>query len=65
MAYRYYDENAMPDVNVLGAHWLEWVDEPSTGRFDACMRVGRRRSTGRLACSRCKSFLANTPRRDE
>jgi hypothetical protein len=34
VAYRYYVENAMADRNLVGAHWFEWVDEPSTGRFD-------------------------------
>jgi type 1 glutamine amidotransferase len=34
VAYRYYVENALADPNLVGAHWFEWVDEPSTGRFD-------------------------------
>jgi hypothetical protein len=34
VAYRYYIENAMADPSIVGAHWFEWVDEPSTGRFD-------------------------------
>jgi len=34
VAYRCYVENAMADRNLVGAHWFEWVDEPSTGRFD-------------------------------
>ena len=34
MAYRYYVENAVADPSIVGAHWFEWVDEPSTGRFD-------------------------------
>ena len=34
VAYRYYIENAMADSSIVGAHWFEWVDEPSTGRFD-------------------------------
>lgn len=34
VAYRYYVENAMADRSLVGAHWFEWVDEPSTGRFD-------------------------------
>ncbi len=33
-AYRYYVENAAADPSIVGAHWFEWVDEPSTGRFD-------------------------------
>jgi hypothetical protein len=24
----------MADPNIVGAHWFEWIDEPSTGRFD-------------------------------
>jgi len=34
VAYRYYVENAMADPSIVGAHWFEWIDEPSTGRFD-------------------------------
>ena len=34
VAYRYYVENALADRNIVGAHWFEWVDEPSTGRMD-------------------------------
>jgi len=34
VAYRYYVENALADGNIVGTHWFEWVDEPSTGRFD-------------------------------
>jgi hypothetical protein len=34
VAYRYYVENAVSDPAIVGAHWFEWVDEPSTGRFD-------------------------------
>ena len=34
VAYRYYVENALADPNIVGAHWFEWIDEPSTGRFD-------------------------------
>ena len=34
VAYRYYIENALADPSIVGAHWFEWVDEPSTGRFD-------------------------------
>ncbi len=34
VAYRYYVENAFADPNIVGAHWFEWVDEASTGRFD-------------------------------
>ena len=34
VAYRYYVEHAAADSAIVGAHWFEWVDEPSTGRFD-------------------------------
>jgi hypothetical protein len=34
VAYRYYVENAAADANIVGMHWFEWIDEPSTGRFD-------------------------------
>ena len=34
VAYRYYVENALADPSIVGAHWFEWIDEPSTGRFD-------------------------------
>ncbi len=34
VAYRYYVENAFHDPSIVGAHWFEWVDEPSTGRSD-------------------------------
>jgi hypothetical protein len=34
VAYRYYVENALADPNIVGAHWFEWIDEASTGRFD-------------------------------
>jgi hypothetical protein len=34
VAYRFYVENAMADPSVVGAHWFEWIDEPSTGRND-------------------------------
>jgi hypothetical protein len=34
VAYRYYIENALADPSIVGAHWFEWIDEPSTGRFD-------------------------------
>jgi hypothetical protein len=34
VAYRYYIENAFADPSIVGAHWFEWIDEPSTGRFD-------------------------------
>src|SRR5260370_1337639 len=34
VAYRYYIENAFADPSIVGAHWCERVDEPSTGRFE-------------------------------
>jgi hypothetical protein len=34
VAYRYYVENAAADPSLVGTHWFEWIDEPSTGRFD-------------------------------
>ena len=34
VAYRFYVENALADPSIVGAHWFEWIDEPSTGRFD-------------------------------
>jgi hypothetical protein len=34
VAYRYYVENALADPSIVGAHWFEWIDEPSTGRSD-------------------------------
>jgi hypothetical protein len=34
VAYRYYVENAIADPGIVGAHWFEWIDEPSTGRSD-------------------------------
>jgi hypothetical protein len=34
VAYRFYVERAAADSAIVGAHWFEWVDEPSTGRFD-------------------------------
>jgi hypothetical protein len=34
VAYRYYVENAAADPSIVGTHWFQWIDEPSTGRFD-------------------------------
>ncbi|HLK69664.1 MAG TPA: hypothetical protein VKU19_39815 [Bryobacteraceae bacterium] len=34
VAYRYYVESALSDPSIVGTHWFEWIDEPSTGRFD-------------------------------
>ena len=33
VAYRFYVENALADPSLVGAHWFEWIDEPSTGVF--------------------------------
>ena len=33
-AYRYYVENAAAHPAVIGTHWFQWIDQPSTGRFD-------------------------------
>jgi hypothetical protein len=33
-AYRYYVENAAASPAIVGAHWFQWIDEPSTGRND-------------------------------
>ncbi|HXY40515.1 MAG TPA: hypothetical protein VEQ10_12645 [Vicinamibacteria bacterium] len=33
-AYRYYVENAFAMPEVIGTHWFQWADQPSTGRFD-------------------------------
>jgi len=34
IAYRYYVENAAAQPAVIGTHWFQWIDQPSTGRFD-------------------------------
>jgi len=34
VAYRYYVENAAADPSIIGTHWFQWIDEPSTGRSD-------------------------------
>lgn len=34
VAYRYYVENAAANPAVIGTHWFQWIDQPSTGRFD-------------------------------
>ncbi len=34
VAYRYYVEHAAADPSIIGTHWFQWLDEPSTGRFD-------------------------------
>ena len=34
VAYQYYVENAAANPSIIGTHWFQWVDQPSTGRFD-------------------------------
>lgn len=34
VAYRYYVEQAFSMPGLIGTHWFQWVDQPSTGRFD-------------------------------
>lgn len=34
VAYRYYVENAASHPAVIGTHWFQWLDQPSTGRND-------------------------------
>jgi hypothetical protein len=34
LAYRHFMENLAALPQVVGAHWFQWVDQPSTGRFD-------------------------------
>ena len=33
-AYRYYVENAAAHPGLIGTHWFQWIDQPSSGRFD-------------------------------
>jgi hypothetical protein len=33
-AYCYYVENAASSPAIIGTHWFQWVDQPTTGRFD-------------------------------
>jgi hypothetical protein len=33
-AYKYYVENAAAHPALIGTHWFQWIDQPSTGRFD-------------------------------
>jgi hypothetical protein len=33
-AYRYYVENVAVHPAMIGTHWFQWIDQPSTGRFD-------------------------------
>ena len=34
VAYRYYVENAAANPAIIGTHWFQWMDQPSTGRGD-------------------------------
>ena len=34
VAYRYYVENAAAHPALIGTHWFQWIDQPSTGRYD-------------------------------
>jgi hypothetical protein len=34
VAYRFYTENAASHPALVGVHWFQWIDQPSTGRFD-------------------------------
>ena len=35
VAYRYYVENAATMPEIVGTHWFQWADQPSTGHsFD-------------------------------
>lgn len=34
VAYRYYVENAFAHPSLIGTHWFQWWDQPSTGRND-------------------------------
>ncbi len=34
VAYRYYVENAAAHPALVGTHWFQWLDQPSTGRMD-------------------------------
>jgi hypothetical protein len=34
IAYRFYVENAAAHPALIGTHWFQWIDQPSTGRFD-------------------------------
>jgi hypothetical protein len=34
VAYRYYVENAAANPYIIGTHWFQWIDQPSTGRND-------------------------------
>jgi hypothetical protein len=34
VAYHYYVENAVAHPSLIGTHWFQWWDQPSTGRGD-------------------------------
>ncbi len=34
VAYQYYVEHAASHPNMIGTHWFQWIDQPSTGRND-------------------------------
>jgi hypothetical protein len=34
VAYRYYVENVASHPAMIGTHWFQWMDQPSTGRND-------------------------------
>lgn len=34
VAYRFYVENAVAHPSLIGTHWFQWWDQPSTGRND-------------------------------
>jgi hypothetical protein len=34
LAYSYYVEHAAAHPNIIGTHWFQWIDQPSTGRND-------------------------------
>jgi hypothetical protein len=34
VAYQYYVEHAAAHPGLIGTHWFQWIDQPSTGRFD-------------------------------
>jgi hypothetical protein len=34
VAYQYYVEHAASHPSVIGMHWFQWIDQPSTGRND-------------------------------
>ena len=34
VAYQYYVEHAASHPSMIGTHWFQWIDQPSTGRND-------------------------------